>query len=581
MRRCVRRISRAAAFISTTLLVSCLTQGPPAPLREPGAWVGSPLVMTRYGEVKGYPDDGNSWRWAAIPFARPPVGELRWRAPQDPAPWNGVRDVRGFNGGCTQFSPIFPRHVEGSEDCLYLNVWRPRDETTRLPVYVWIHGGGNSMGSATMVPDYYGTGIAGRSHMVFVSLNYRLGPFGWFSHPALRQGASPLDDSGNYGTLDIIKGLDWVRENIATFGGDPGNVMIAGESAGGFNVLSLLISPPAKGLFHRALSESGAAITHGMDEADARSQKVLEELLLWEKRGTSLAEAARIAASMSPGEIRAYLRGKSDRQILGCYTSVIMGIIDNPAVLRDGAVISREGFEALMTGDYPNKVPLIIGSNADELKLFLYFSRRIPWESDLYQAVSRFGSERWKAVGVDEVARRLTRNADQPPVYAYQFSWGAMREDGSSVLPDTWGRKLGAFHSLDIPFFLGTETLEGVMQLFLFTRQNEPGRRALSTDMMSYVAQFIRTGDPNVGDGGDKSVGYVGDLPQWKPWTNAPGEPKCMVFDATGDAPAIAMSNRELTDDEVMDSVRTTLPEPLRSGTLKALQESALPASIR
>jgi para-nitrobenzyl esterase len=275
---------------------------------------------------------------------------------------------------------------------------------------------------------------------------------------------------------------------------------------------------------------------------------------------------------MGPGEIRRYLRAKSDREILGCYNSLIMGIIDNPAVLRDGAVIARDGFDALVTGDYPGKVPLIIGSNADELKLFLYFSHRIPWESDLYQVVSRYGSERWKASGVDEVARRLSAHADQPPVYSYQFSWGAMREDGGSMLPDEWGRKLGSFHSLDIPFFLGTETLEGVMQLFLFTRKNEAGRRALSRDMMTYVAQFIRTGDPNPLDA---------DLPRWTPWTHAPGAPKFIVLDAGPDEPSIAMSSSELTDAGVMDSLRETLPEPLRSQTLKALEESALPASIR
>jgi para-nitrobenzyl esterase len=570
----MRHHQRVLVFLSAACLLAACVSPPPAPLRLPGTWTGSPVVRTRCGEVKGYPDAEDSWRWAAIPFARPPVGELRWRAPRDPEPWRGVRDVRVFNGGCTQFSPVLPGTVVGSEDCLYLNVWRPRDGTTGLPVYVWIHGGGNSMGSATMVPDYYGTGIAGRSHMVFVSLNYRLGPFGWFTHPALREGASPLDDSGNYGTLDIIQGLRWVRDNIAAFGGDPGNVLIAGESAGGFNVLSLLISPPSKGLFHRALSESGAAITRGIDEADARSQAALEDLLEKDGLAADRGQASRKAASMSPAEVRAYLRGKSDRQVLGCYEAIIMGMIDNPAVLRDGAVIARDGFDALVSGDYPNKVPLIIGSNADELKLFLYAGRAIPWESDLYQVVARYGSQRWKATGVDEVARRLTRHPDQPPVYAYQFSWGAMREDGSSVLPDAWGRRLGAFHSLEIPFFLGTETLEGVLQLFLFTRQNEAGRKALSRDMMGCVARFVRTGDPNKSASG-------GDDPRWMPWTNAPGAPKCIIFDARGSAPAIAMSDVELTDAGVMNSLRDTLPEPLRGQTLKALEESKLPASIR
>src|SRR5208337_5213356 len=136
-----------------------------------------------------------------------------------------------------------------------------------------------SIGSATTSPEFYGSSVASRSHMVFVSINYRLGPFGWFSHPALREGVSAEDASGNYGTLDIIQALKWVQQNIAAFGGDPENVTIAGESAGGFNVLSLLISPPARGLFQRAISESGAAITRGIDEADAKSREILARLV--------------------------------------------------------------------------------------------------------------------------------------------------------------------------------------------------------------------------------------------------------------------------------------------------------------
>jgi para-nitrobenzyl esterase len=528
--------------------------------------------MTRYGAVRGYPDAEHTWVWAAIPFARPPVGELRWRAPQDPAPWNGVRGPRLFNGGCTQFSPLFPKSIMGSEDCLYLNVWRPQSDARGLPVYVWIHGGGNSTGSATMVPDYYGYGVANRSNMVFVSMNYRLGPFGWFTLPAFRDGASPEDASGNFGTLDIIKALQWIHENIAAFGGDPGNVTVTGESAGGFNVLSLLIAPPAKGLFHRAMSESGAAITRGIDEADARARTTLEQLLVDDGTVDDPMEAGILASEMAPERIRDYLRSKSDRVILRCYNSVILGILDNPAVLRDGTVIVADGFDALTTGDYPNKVPLIVGSNKEELKLFLFIDSSIPWQSDLYAAISRFGSERWKASGVDEVARRLSRHHDQPPVYAYEFSWGAPDEKGRSVLPFEWGRRLGAFHSLDIPFFLGTKTLDGILQSLLFTACNEEGRRALSRAMMTYVAHFALSGDPN-------PPGAI--LPAWTPWVNTPGAKKCILFDARGDRPSIVMTSRELTDGGVLASLRAELSDPLRMETLRALAASVLPASIR
>jgi para-nitrobenzyl esterase len=438
-------------------------------------------------------------------------------------------------------------------------------------VYVWVHGGSNASGSATIVPDYYGTGIAGRSGMVFVSLNYRLGPLGWFTHPALRDGASPLDASGNYGTLDIIKALQWIRDNIASFGGDPANVTLTGESAGGLNVLSLLIAPPAKGLFQRAMSESGGVISHGMAEADVISRHVLDQLLVHDGRARRLVDAERMARAMGPVVVRAYLRSKSDRELLRTFQEVTLDMNDTPSVLRDGTVIPREGFDAFTTGRYPNKVPLILGSNREEMKFMLALGSGIPWPGDLYTAIARYGSDQWKASAVDGVARRLVRHAGQPPVFVYQFAWGAPGEDGKSVLPGNWGGRLGAFHTLEIPFFLGTDTLEGLLQIVLFSPQNESGRKALSRAIMRYTASFARYGDPNPPGG---------ILPAWKPWVNTPGAPKCLVLDVKGDITDIAMTSAELTEAGVLAALRAELPEPVREQALRYLQASKLPARI-
>ena len=537
-----------------------------------GPWAGSPLVATSFGAVQGFEDADNTWVWKAIPFARPPTGNLRWRAPEDPAPWNGVRREGSFNGGCTQYSEIIPGLINGSEDCLYLNIWRPRDAERGLPVYVWIHGGGNSVGSATHISTYFGNRIATRSRVVFVSINYRLGPFGWFTLPAFRDGASAEDASGNFGTLDIIQALKWIRQNIGSFGGDPNLVTVTGESAGGIDVLSLLISPLARGLFQHAMSESGAALTRSMDEADAQAQGVLERLLLDDGRARTPKDAAAYAEAMSAEDIRAYLRSKGDRQILSKYRVFALGMIENPAILRDGTVILREGYEALRTGNYPGKVPVILGSNADEMTIFLRFGSNIPWQNDYYRAVSRYGSARWRVSGVDEAARRLVAHADQPPVYAYQFRWGTLDAQGRSPLPNKWGSELGAFHSLDIPFFLGNDTVMGIFQAVLFSRENEPGRKALSAAMMKYLARFVRTGNPN-----DPADG----LPAWEPWSPAPGGPKYIVFDTKGDAPAIEMAADELTDQEVMAAADGDLSEPLRTRTLEYLEHSSLPSGVR
>jgi para-nitrobenzyl esterase len=565
----------AAPVCAVLFLLSCA--GAPAPVApSAGPWSGTPVVVTRFGAVRAEEAADGTYLWRAIPYAKPPIGDLRWRAPQEPEPWAGVRSARSFGSACTQYSPLSLSRITGSEDCLYLNIWRPRDAEAHLTVYVWIHGGGNSIGSATMVPDYYGNRLAARSRMVFVSMNYRLGPLGWFTLPALRAPddprASPEDSSGNYGTLDIIQSLKWIRENIEAFGGDPGNVTITGESAGAFNVLSLLIAQPAAGLFHRAMAESGSASTRGVEEADARAQQALERMLVLAGRAKNAEAAAVLAAAMSPESTRAFLRSRTDRQVLTAYPPGSFGMIDNPALIRDGAVLPREGFEALSSGAYPGKVPVILGTNKEELKLFFAFARDLSWRSEQFAAVVKYGSERWKASGVDEVARRLSANPDQPPVYAYEFDWGAPDAQGRSVLPGSWGRRLGAFHSLEIPFFLGADTLEGVLQGLLFTRRNEPGRKALSAAMMDYAASFARTGNPNRPGSG---------LPAWDPWTNVPGAPRLLVLDADEKATKIAMSSLELTDDGVMQSLQAELTEPLRSQVRAYLVKSHMPAGVR
>jgi para-nitrobenzyl esterase len=507
--------------------------------------------MTRFGAVRGFEDASDTWVWKAIPFARPPVGELRWRAPRDPVPWKGVRGPRELASPSLQYVPAFPWVIEGSEDCLYLNVWRPRSAETGLPVYVWIHGGGNSMGSAAWLTEYRGSAVADSSRLVYVSVNYRLGPMGWFAHPALREGSSALDDSGNYGTLDLVQALKWVKENIAAFGGDPERVMIAGESAGGFNVLSLLVSPAARGLFSRALVESGGPKSASMADAEGSADRVLRLLLLRDGKARDAEEAGRVAAAMRPVDVRAYLRSKTGREILRCFEPSPLGMFDNPAILRDGAVIPASGYGTLGTAEQASRVPLIIGTNAEESKLFMYFNPALDPTSDLYAAYARYTSMRWKAEGVDGVARALASSPDSPPVYAYLFSWGAPDASGRSPMPGDWGRRLGAFHSLEIPFFHGMDTVfGGLLDRQLLSASARQGRKALSAAMMSYVASFVRTGDPN-----DSGSG----LPRWEPWSNEPGAPRCIVFDADESSARISMTDREVTLAGIQEEMRSRL----------------------
>ncbi|MCB1694514.1 MAG: carboxylesterase family protein, partial [Pseudomonadales bacterium] len=204
---------------------------------------------TTTGDVVGFVDRFGARAWLGLPYAQPPVGDLRWRAPQPPRREAGLREALLAGNACPQKPSLLTTDTEaavtGSEDCLTLNIWSPPN-AVNLPVMFWIHGGGNTIGHGA---GYNGAYLATERKVVVVTINYRLGLFGWFRHPALARGDA-LDDSGNYGTLDMIAALNWVRDNIGQFGGDAGNVTVFGESAGAKDTLSMMASPLAKGLFH-------------------------------------------------------------------------------------------------------------------------------------------------------------------------------------------------------------------------------------------------------------------------------------------------------------------------------------------
>ncbi|MBN2050688.1 MAG: carboxylesterase family protein [Spirochaetales bacterium] len=553
-----------AAFAITAVLIltACTTARKDTPVPAPGSrWSGSPLVSTAYGAVLGHEDDADTFSWKGIPYAAPPAGNLRWRAPENPVPWTGVLEAKKGGSLCSQPSPLGKNAVTGSEDCLFLNIWRPATEEEGLPVYVWIHGGGNSIGGSDIVPDYRGYNLASRGKVVFVSINYRLGPFGWFSHPSLRTGSpgDELNDSGNFGTLDIIQALEWIQENILSFGGDPNRVTIAGESAGGFNVTSLLISPLARGLFHRAVSQSGGLRVSSREEGDKSAAEAVQRIL--EADGLT-------GDTMSDEELAAYLRSKSDKEILAAYDGGFGGMLGIPNIFSDGTVIPASGYAVFTDGSYPSKVPLILGSNADELRLFLTFSKEYRKTPDLFDLVSKIGSDNWKAEAVDAPAETLTSHPEQPPVFAYHFRWGTARDRDQSVMPGNWGFRLGATHSLDIPFFLGHDTFNGkLLGSLVYSRKNKPGREDLSEAMMDYLISFIHNGDPGVGRNRE-------DLPRWQPWSNEPDGPKSLVFDADYEEAILFMTREVYTTEGILASYEGSVdPELFEEAKTRVITE--------
>jgi len=482
------------------------------------------------GEVIGGAGRYGSLAWLGIPYATPPTGPRRWRAPEPLPPWSGRREALAFGAACAQYGSRFggapgvaPGTPGGDEDCLTLNVWTPPAAKAgeRRPVLVWIHGGGNTIGHAAF---YDGGNLAVTHDLVVVSVQYRLGPFGWFQHPALQAEARDATEaSGNFGILDLVRALEWVRDDVAAFGGDPGNVTIAGESAGALDVNALLLASPARGLFHRAIVESGGL---WFDEPPAAPRpdgpvvqtpaEIAARLLQRDGKAPDRAGALARLAAMPPAEVGTWLRGTSARNVLAAYQPLSSGMIDMPRVVRDGAVIpAGDPLDALARPDRWAHVPVLVGTNREENKLFMFADpaqvRRVLWvvprfvDEQTYLVNAEYLGRVWKAAGADAPATAIARS--QPDVFVYRFDW----RDEPTVLGADLGKMLGAAHAFEIPFVFGHFDL-GREGNVIYTSANEPGRLALSKAMMSYWAAFIRQGAPG--------RGMHDDLPAWQRWSD-------------------------------------------------------------
>jgi para-nitrobenzyl esterase len=313
-----------------------------------GIGTASAQVKTRSGVLEGTTtDEGRVRVFKGVPYAAPPVGPLRWKAPAPPAAWTGVRKADAFGTQCMQ-PPVFSDIVfdrPASEDCLYLNLWAPAsDAAARLPVMVWIHGGGYQAG-ASHEPRHDGVRLA-RNGVVVVTLNYRLGVFGFLAHPMLSSD-DPRGVSGNYGLLDMVAALQWVRDNVAAFGGDPGNVTIFGESAGSFAVNALMVAPQARGLFGKVIGESGAHFGPSLSTPTRQAAEANGEKF-----------AAALGATTA-----AALRAQGAEAVLAAAAKWQPWF--SPAI--DGVVLT-EPVAATFAAGRQAPVPLLAGWNADEAR---------------------------------------------------------------------------------------------------------------------------------------------------------------------------------------------------------------------
>ena len=491
------------------------------------------LVQTSTGPVEGFENEG-VFSYRGIPYAAPPLGELRWKPPVEPAGWTDTLATIERPNGCVQaaFNGLPIPGFVASEDCLYVNVDTPT-EGTGLPVMVWIHGGGFTLGEGVQADGgTAGDLIARQTGSVVVNMNYRLGQLGFLAHAEL-SAESPDDASGNYGLMDQTAALRWVRDNIEVFGGDSDNVTIFGESAGAFSVCSHLVSPRSAGLFHKAILQSGSCERPWPGLADAEAQgDVLGDLL-----GCSDAAEGELAC----------MRGKDATEVLatlppapnfGFNPSEVVGGSWGPVL--DGAFFTEQPSDSFESGNF-NQVPTILGFTRDEARLFVWLGE-IEESAPLVVTPENYQAQIARLVGGDmelaaqaaveypiedfsqpivalaEVAtdvifrcpgkQEVAKLAAYVPAYLYQFEYPNGRSQLELAIEfnvldaelPTYG--LGAFHAADVPYVFGYSPILGFdlsdgLELLLNEWEPDTADERVWSNMLGYFARFAATGDPN------------------------------------------------------------------------------------
>tara|TARA_A100001011_G_C14262265_1_gene822999 strand:- start:53 stop:1840 length:1788 start_codon:yes stop_codon:yes gene_type:complete len=470
-------------------------------------------VVTSSGITEGYVKN-SVINWNDIPYAEPPIGDLRWKAPISiqhnsnliiPKDNNFCIQRTSILGGSAQFSSD---EISGTEDCLYLDILAPKKKSEKLlPVMFWIHGGGNTSG----LKDLYDFSKLVKKHnVIVVTINYRLGPFGWFTHPAIQGLQDGLNKTSNFGTLDIISAIEWVNKNISLFGGNPNNITIFGESAGGHNVLSLLVANKAKGLFHKAISMSGYTESISLEDAYRQNiQSPTSNYSSWKVVNKIINDQLNENKQYSIKELRDVLYNLSGKEFYQYYVNR-KSYEELPLLTNDGLVIPRVGLkEALSKKEHVNIVPTIAGSTRDEVKIWLAFSeyfvaldnsassylfnlpKVVLKNEDAYEAFSYYRSNAWKIRGVSEPLNSLAK-AGNPKLYSYRFDW----DDHRRFLVADFKKLFGAGHALEIPLLTGNTKLVGGPPVSNFMYPKGISYFYTSRNMMKFWSNFAKYGEP-------------------------------------------------------------------------------------
>lgn len=495
---------------------------------------------TRFGALEGVLErEGKVLAWKGIPYAKPPVGELRWRAPQPVEPWTGIRPAKAFGPVSVQKCED---QVIGSEDCLYLNVFRPNDAQEGLPVFFFIHGGNNQTDSGELMD---GPLMADSLQGVVVTINLRLNALGWLNIPAIKTG-DPLEDSGNFGLLDILKSLDWVWENIEAFGGDPNRITACGYSSGSRDLLCMLISPLFRGKFAQVVTFSGGFTTTEPETGARTATKAIAKLVVEDGKASTQEEAVAWLDSAAP-EVREYLMGVDAKRFGALMAGAAIRMAVFPHLFADGVTIPKDGFEAVARGE-ATQVPMIVLSGGHEFDLpanndplFKNADFSDPQVVREYRFATNYGSALFGYVNAEQNARTFSiQPGRKAPVWAGRCLWGM----NPAITGEFGAMRMGGTHGLDLFTMMECERAVYAVDDEVFTPANRPGRLAIAKVYRQYLKNYLHTGTPN-GEG----------LPVWEPWSNAEGGPKLMLLDADNEKPILTMSSDCVVEEEVFQQI--------------------------
>lgn len=515
--------------------------------------VQSPILRTTTkGKVKGIEtNNGRSLIWYGVPYGASTAGNNRWREPKAVQAWTGTKSATTQKAGAAQYSD--GTSYIGTEDCLYVNIYRPNNGEANLPVMVFLHGGGNASGTANV--SFSSMALA--SNCIVVSVEYRLGAFGYLSHKALRDG-TPEENSGNFTLLDIKAALQWVRGDIKNFGGNPSNVTLSGFSAGARNVMLCLISPSMKGLFQKAIVFSGGANTCTNEAGEESVDTKLANILVNRGTFTDKKSALQYIQYASNDTIRQLFNGLTTTEVANIYKSSGLRLSEFPQGFNDGVVIPKEGFSVIRSGDY-NRVPVILGSDATEFSSFAWSGSvdsnlknvteitSTEQMNDIVAKAIQYGSQLQSSHYIEKSAEMLFQDANHSPVYAYRFKWGT----DSTVTDDFYSKYVGAYHGASKDFLRGVyKNKYPGFSPNAMGEANKPGRVALTALMQKYVGNFLLNGNPN-----GTSVA------KWNTWNNIEGSNKIMIFNANSKSNTSGMSSEYLGSDQTITEMKNVLSE--------------------